>query len=76
MEIKIFGSNESGVPLCLGSKVFNISNYAGRIKHKMEIYLNECPLSRNKLHLQITVVPLSESKQITELFLRGEPELG
>ncbi len=44
MEIRIFGIVEGGLPVSLGSKIFNVSNYVGRIKHKMEVYLDESPL--------------------------------
>jgi len=67
---------EGGLPVSLGSKTFNVSNYVGRIKHKMEICLDETPLQRNKLHLQITIVPYEESKKMTEAFLKGETETG
>jgi len=75
MEIRIFGIADGGMPACLGSKVFNVANYAGKMKLKMEICLDESPFSRNKLHVQMTIVSLPESKKITEAFLRGEPEL-
>ena len=74
MEIRIFGVVEGGLPVCLGSKIFNISNYVGRIRHKMEVYLDESPLQRNKLHIQITIIPYEEGKKLTEAFLKGEPE--
>ena len=41
----------------------------------MEVYLDESPLQRNKLHIQITIVPYEEGKKLTEAFLKGEPEL-
>jgi len=44
MEIRIFGVADSGMPVSLGFKVFNVSNYAGRTKHKMVVYLDESPL--------------------------------
>jgi hypothetical protein len=37
----------------------------------MEICLDESTLQRNKLHLQVTILPLADSKKITEAFLRG-----
>ena len=71
MEIRIFGQSEGGLPVSLGFKTFNVSNYVSRIRHKMEICLDESTLQRNKLHLQVTILPLADSKKITEAFLRG-----
>ena len=76
MEIRIFGIAENGVPVCLGWKGFNVSTYVGRTKLKMELGLDDSLFHRNKLYLQMTIVPLAESKKITEAFLRSEPDLG
>ena len=44
MEIRLFGVVEGGLPVSLGSKIFNVSNYVGRMRHKMEVCLDESPL--------------------------------
>jgi DNA gyrase/topoisomerase IV subunit A len=74
MEIRIFGQGDGGIPVSLGFKVFNVSNYVSRIRHKMEICLEESPCQRNKLHLQVTIVPLADSKKISDAFLRGQTD--
>lgn len=47
----------------------------GRTRHKLEIILDDSCLVKNKLHLQMTIVSLIDSKQISEAFLKGEQEL-
>ena len=71
MEIRVFGITDNNVPVCLGQKVFNVSNYAGRKKLNMEIGLDDSLFQRNKLHMQMTIVTLPESKSITEDYLRS-----
>jgi len=74
MEIRIFGVGPNGVPLCLGEKAFNVSNYVGKTKLKMELGLDNS-LFKNKLYTQMTIVTLAESKNITEAFIRDNQNL-
>lgn len=65
LEIRIFGTADNGIPTCLGSKVLNVANYAGRKKHRMEFNLDQSPFAKSTLHMQMTIVPIAESKSIT-----------
>ena len=69
MEIRIFGVGANGIPACLGEKSFNVSNYVGKTKLKMELGL-ENSLFKSKLCIQMTIVTVAESKNITEAFIR------
>ena len=43
MEIRIFCQSKGELPVSLGFKSFNVSNYVSKIRHKIEICLDESP---------------------------------